>query len=325
MTGQKKEAKELCKEIACCDNVKEYFKGGLKGSNGEKHPCCDIIKSQNQQNLKDFQIPEPWAGYINKAPLLFLGSNPSIDKKNNEDYPIYKNISCNSVNNSSQFKRKDGTIVELLDFYNERLNDLDKGTKRWARYILNGVKNAAEYLYDGDSKIVHGCDYALSEVVHCKSENQTGVEKALDECSTKYLERILQISPAKVVVVFGKKAKDVILKKYGQKIYFKIDYDYYYDDFEMLHLRDDIITIYKYKLENKNDKSKDKNKNDKSEDKCKNEYRYFIFAPHPGRAEIGLEKALEIICKEKLFQEIKECLQKAKKELEDHGGCNGTI
>jgi hypothetical protein len=45
-----------------------------------------------------------------------------------------------------------------------------------------------------------GHDYALTEVVHCKSARERGVSKALMPCATRYLEAVLAVSPARVIV-----------------------------------------------------------------------------------------------------------------------------
>jgi hypothetical protein len=59
--------------------------------------------------------------------------------------------------------------------------------------------------------ITPGLDFALTEVVHCKSRNEVGVKEAQEFCSKRYLDRILSVSAAKVIVVFGQSAKDVVV------------------------------------------------------------------------------------------------------------------
>ena len=41
------------------------------------HPCSAIVRSQHVPE-NEFQLPEPWRGQIDKARILFVGSNPSI-------------------------------------------------------------------------------------------------------------------------------------------------------------------------------------------------------------------------------------------------------
>jgi hypothetical protein len=60
-----------------------------------------------------------------------------------------------------------------------------------------------------------GFDFALTEVVHCKSWKGHGVEEARDVCSKRYLERVLSISPTNVFIVYGTEAKTVIRNLFG--------------------------------------------------------------------------------------------------------------
>jgi hypothetical protein len=48
-----------------------------------------------------------------------------------------------------------------------------------------------------------GRDYAMTEIVHCRSWDEIGVDRARDRCADLYLDRILQVSPAKVIVGLG--------------------------------------------------------------------------------------------------------------------------
>jgi hypothetical protein len=50
-----------------------------------------------------------------------------------------------------------------------------------------------------------GIDFALSEVVHCKSRNEEGVRAALSHCAGRYLNRLLSCSGAIVIVLVGRK------------------------------------------------------------------------------------------------------------------------
>jgi hypothetical protein len=52
---------------------------------------------------------------------------------------------------------------------------------------------------------VPGQDYALTEVVHCGSGVERGVDEALETCSSRYLKRVISLSPAKLLVLVGTK------------------------------------------------------------------------------------------------------------------------
>ena len=52
---------------------------------GATHPCSDIVGVQEHKSLERHQVPEPWSGAIEQAPILFVSSNPSIST--DEPYP----------------------------------------------------------------------------------------------------------------------------------------------------------------------------------------------------------------------------------------------
>jgi hypothetical protein len=52
-----------------------------------------------------------------------------------------------------------------------------------------------------------GCDYVLSEVVHCKSRSEQGVREALPTCTERYLARVIAASAARIIVLLGVTAR----------------------------------------------------------------------------------------------------------------------
>jgi hypothetical protein len=50
----------------------------------------------------------------------------------------------------------------------------------------------------------------MTEVVHCGSQHEIGVWAAAGECVPRYLDRVIRLSPAKVVVVVGAVARDIV-------------------------------------------------------------------------------------------------------------------
>jgi hypothetical protein len=48
-------------------------------------------------------------------------------------------------------------------------------------------------------------DFVLSEVVHCKSRKEAGVQSALPNCAGRYLMKLLSCAGATVVVLVGRK------------------------------------------------------------------------------------------------------------------------
>ena len=186
----------LLLEIARCPNVITCFKNP-----SEQHPCSQVIASQKATSLDSFHVPEPWNGLIEQAPVLFISSNPSFNRK--EEFPLWS---------------WDESLIE--DYFTHRFGG---GKKLWVKDGVQGLLRKGGYadatpfwvavmqrateLFERPAK--HGTDFALTEVVHCKSRRQKGVDEALEECSQRYLKRVLEISGANVIVVLGAKARKV--------------------------------------------------------------------------------------------------------------------
>lgn len=60
-----------------------------------------------------------------------------------------------------------------------------------------------------------GVDYAMTKDVHCKSRSEAGVRKATRTCTARWLEQVLALSPAPVLVVVGQVAADAVSQQYG--------------------------------------------------------------------------------------------------------------
>jgi hypothetical protein len=75
-------SEKLLLEIAKCPITKQCL-NGLDSS----LECWDVVKVQGTADPNLFQLPEPWSGHLDKAPLLIVSFNPSISKK--EEYPTF--------------------------------------------------------------------------------------------------------------------------------------------------------------------------------------------------------------------------------------------
>jgi hypothetical protein len=189
-------------EIARCPNVPVCMEGGHEG-----HPCSTIVRSQSAHGLNDFQVPEPWSGHIESAAVLFVSSNPSISDV--DAYP--------------RWSETDGLIAA---YFTHRFGG---GRKLWikdGRYGLQGdgaygravpfwsaVRQRAIELLE--RPVRPGRDYALTEVVHCKSRAERGVREALGECAGRYLGPVLELAGARVIVALGRPAQSALLQTYG--------------------------------------------------------------------------------------------------------------
>lgn len=187
----------LLNEIVHCPHVRFCVENP-----SADHPCREIVASQELPNLGHRQVPEPWSGQIEQVPILFLSSNPSISTT--DVYP-----------------RWSWSDDEMDDYFNHRFGG---GHKEW---IVDGKKallttgtyshsvkfwaavrqRAIELLGPG---VRPGTDYALTEIVHCKSRSEIGVEQAQNKCVETYLKRVLELAEAKVVVVLGARAGQAI-------------------------------------------------------------------------------------------------------------------
>lgn len=188
----------LLNEIAHCPHVNFCIQNP-----SVEHPCREIVFSQSSSTLNEYQVPEPWSGRIEQAPILFLSSNPSISSV--EDYP--------------RWSWSDDAID---DFFNNRFGC---GRKVW---ILHGIKSLQkDGTYGGSVKfwsavrqraielfqrnnVTPGSDYAITEIVHCKSVREIGVKEAQNQCVKSYLQKVLQMAAARVVVVLGASAREAM-------------------------------------------------------------------------------------------------------------------
>ena len=192
---------ELLLEISRCPNVH-----ASKNNPGVKHPCSKIVMSQSANNLSEYQVPEPWSGHIGKAPILFISSNPSISEV--EDYPRWS-WSDDLIADFFENRFGGGQKQWIIDGKKglKLIGKHSRATPFWA-----AVRQRAIELYERE--VVPGEDYTLTEVVHCKSRNEEGVREALEECANLYINGVLSLSGAKILVILGKIAGDFFRREY---------------------------------------------------------------------------------------------------------------
>ncbi|HLF72524.1 MAG TPA: uracil-DNA glycosylase family protein [Dehalococcoidia bacterium] len=178
------------------------------------HPCHELVRSQGARGLSDFQVPEPWSGQIDRAKLLFISSNPGISKSDKKS-------------KQEEYPTGSWPDTHIVDFF---VNRFGGGRKEW-------VANGTHALHEDGSRArrgtafwkavraranevlgreaVPGLDYALTEVVRCKSVSEASlVERARIECSPRYLESTVAISVASVLVVLGDHAKRMVCTEF---------------------------------------------------------------------------------------------------------------
>jgi hypothetical protein len=157
--------REVFDSIAYCKNVVLCQHGD------ESHPCAKIVHSQHVRD-GDFQLPEPWRGQIDKARILFLGSNPSIG---HDRYALQSSPET-QVWESQHLAFGGGSRAYIIG--GTKTTKPDGSTDRNVRYWSCIRARAHELM----PKAIPGQDYAISEVVHCKSTEEEGVREAAQTC-----------------------------------------------------------------------------------------------------------------------------------------------
>ena len=194
---------ELLQEITNCENIQKRLIEKLDC------PCNKIIDSQNS-NYENFQLPEPWNGDLENCKILFLSSNPSFNPK--DFYPIgnwnKSDVSDFFINRfSNRFPDKNFVRNELYTLQND-----GEYSKNWIRFWA-AVRSVARVILDTKSAI-SGQDYVMTEIVHCKSTNENGVNEAMETCANKYLDKIFKSTKAKIVICLGEKTSNFVKRKY---------------------------------------------------------------------------------------------------------------
>ena len=190
------DARAVFLSVARCPNVTLCLESNAP------HACREVVMNQMDSSgilsYSNFQVPEPWVGELDVAPILFVSSNPSIG----EDRHALGASSDETLYDSHHFAFGGGKRSYILDGIYTTTTSGDK-LKKVAYWVAVRAR-ARELIPDA----VPGRDYALTEVVHCKSTDEIGVASAAAECSQMHLDRVLAISPARVLIVVGKAARE---------------------------------------------------------------------------------------------------------------------
>jgi hypothetical protein len=209
------EASHLLLEIAKCPVVQCCLEQPERS-----HPCAEIVLSQGAATIADFQVPEPWSGPIATAPILFISSNPSISRSDppsdlDEEYPTRSSTTWPDARLVDSFDRRFGGGQEEWTrrgiFYRRKDGTFTSGNN-WVRFWASAKERASEAL---GRPAVPGHDYAMTEVVRCKSKRERGVHAAACECPDRYLDRTLSVANAGLLICFGNFARDEMRRRYN--------------------------------------------------------------------------------------------------------------
>ncbi len=177
--------------ISRCANVTACYNG--RGDN-----CRAIIQYQIKEHAAatyaDFRVPEPWVGQIDRARILFVSSNPSIGR---DDH------ACGSTSDEAIWDSHhyafggEGHPASILD----GVYTVDGNGQRTkaVRYWSWARRRAMELI----PTAVPGTDYAMTEVVHCKSTGEIGVAEVSATCVERHFSAVMSVAAAPVIIAVG--------------------------------------------------------------------------------------------------------------------------
>jgi hypothetical protein len=223
-----KPARELLVEISRCFKAQTCL-----AAEDPRHACSEIVTLQWSHRTPaerldrwrdEHHMPEPWYGHLERAPILFLSSNPSISippsvfpnplpPYSRQGHPLLSRLG-----RAPTMAWEDDALERWYeDAFDFRVAGGNKGLKadgmpKPHTQYWSWAKNRAEELIPNRG-VRPGIDYALTEVVHCKSQEEEGVGDAAKVCADRYLSRVLDASAATVIIVVGKPAKKAITSR----------------------------------------------------------------------------------------------------------------
>jgi hypothetical protein len=187
-------------------------------SGGQNTPCQEVVGFQARWPLTLRQVPEPWRGSLD-APILFVSSNPSHDL--DDDSPNLQDWKRDSHATMGYFER--GFPVPGFPKTRLRTGSL---RKEWVRFWAGCRARAAEVMDTHRHDVRPGVDFTITELVHCKSQNEAGVPEAISECVNRHWfdsivagERRLGLESlhrASVIIVYGNAAQRALGISRGQ-------------------------------------------------------------------------------------------------------------
>jgi hypothetical protein len=227
------ERQEQLLEIARCPLMVERLEST------DNHACGPVVRHQwpdqvsveerRERWRREHHLPEPWVGRIDLAPVLFVSSNPNLSSTRPVERPVIeepqplRELASHTLaehaslrypfrapkatwDNDAVIDRYENAFEVWMEPSGTRAR-VPEGARRARKTpFWRVVRLLAQELYR-DRTVEPGADYALTEVVHCKSKREAGVADALRPCVERYLERVLAAAVADVVIVLGAQAR----------------------------------------------------------------------------------------------------------------------
>lgn len=206
-TSVQDRVKELALEITLCPALTGAETAG---------PCSKVVEWQADQlraaghdesEIRDaMHVPEGWAGNLATAKILYLSSNPSFDISENYPnvtWPQTATVDFVTRRFSSEQSRPygalDGPTQRDMDRVIQQDGRPGKKVNTWAELR----KRTSILLERPVDEISADRDYVMTEVVHCKSKGEQGVPEAVSACTLRWLSQILELCPARILIVSG--------------------------------------------------------------------------------------------------------------------------
>lgn len=227
-----KNQKKIVNDVLSCAYSK-LFSGGGKCAGILSCQCPSSISAGHpvMSEISAFHVPEPWNGKIDKAQIVFVGLNPGLDK--DELFPRLGNSVWNITLDMNGTIRNDLPMV--YDFFENRfLRYADRSFGNPSHFYIKleqgGYKKKVQGYWPRIHRIatailsrsvVPGEDYALTEMVLCKSINTKG--NVLNKCTRfecrRHFDRIMaEAKNCKYIVTLGVDSAKAILDYFSVKI-----------------------------------------------------------------------------------------------------------
>lgn len=192
---------------------------GLQNAPNSNSVCNALYKSQQCASIADFQIPEPWNGDIENAPILFVELNPGfldveLYPKLGNPYWLQANGGFDEAKVEDFFEHRFNSCYEYVQYPNK--TKIISGQHKLLRHTFWGyVKSIADKILNRDSN--PGVDFAITEIVHCKSRNTSCIHsKCYDVCFDQHFNNILSLAQhLQFMVVLGSATRKRISKHFG--------------------------------------------------------------------------------------------------------------
>ena len=225
-------------------------KSGNDGLSKEARACRDICSYQQNEISKitekygseyqvefskeTFHMPEPWNGNLGEAEILFVSSNPSFDilETTEELAKIKKGKQGEAAEVLPKFESEDWPDERVENFFEKRFGHTEYQNQTWwktlryANYLLDlidelnetGEINATGQIgakLDENQKAEIASRIALTEVVHCKSQEEKKVDSSLNTCYRTHTKKVIELflkfpSKERKIVVFAGTAKKIV-------------------------------------------------------------------------------------------------------------------